>query len=61
MTSATVNRKRGFGFIRLKESSEDVFVHVSEFQDFIKVGDPVKCEIEEVPKGLEAHKVELVK
>lgn len=53
------NRTRGYGFIKTGAVKKDVFVHVSQFDDFIKVGDEVKFEVEQVPKGYEARNVEL--
>ena len=53
------NRSRGYGFIRTDAVKKDVFVHVSEFGEQIKVGDEVRFEVEQVPKGYEARNVEL--
>ncbi len=49
----------GFGFIRLKETGEDFFVHMSHVMDAIKEADDVLFDIEEGIKGLIAVKVRL--
>ena len=54
------NRSRGYGFIHSKDLSSRVFVHVSELDDPVKVGDQVKFRIEKNAKGLMAKEVEVV-
>ena len=55
------NAKRGFGFIRLDDSEQDIFFYYSviEMDGFktVKVGDEVDVEVEETEKGLRATKV----
>ncbi len=54
------NRSKGYGFIHSKDLSSRVFVHVSELEDQVKVGDRVKFRIEKNAKGLMAKEVEVV-
>jgi uncharacterized membrane protein YsdA (DUF1294 family)/cold shock CspA family protein len=53
------DKKRGFGFIRSKALSEDVFVHIRELPDqrALSVGQQVQFETENTDKGLSAVKV----
>ena len=55
------NAKRGFGFIRLDDSNEDIFFYYSsiEMEGFktVKVGQSVEVEVEKTDKGLRATKV----
>lgn len=55
------NAKRGFGFIRLDDSNEDIFFYYNaiEMEGFktVKVGQSVDVEVEETEKGLRATKV----
>lgn len=53
------SKDHGFGFIRLKETGEDFFVHMSHIMDAIKEADEVIFDIEEGIKGLIATKVRL--
>lgn len=53
------NHSRGYGFIKSRDVKKDVFVHISEMENSVKVGDEVKFEVEQVPKGLTAKNVEL--
>ncbi|WP_299184833.1 cold-shock protein [uncultured Aquimarina sp.] len=55
------NTVKGFGFIKLKDSDEDVFVHQSGIKDEIRENDNVKFIMEKGPKGMNAIDVELVK
>lgn len=50
---------QGFGFIRLKESKEDFFVHMKHVMDAIKEADNVIFDIEKGIKGLIAVNVRL--
>lgn len=55
------NAKRGFGFIRLDDSNQDIFFYYNaiEMEGFktVKVGQSVEVEVEETEKGLRATKV----
>lgn len=53
------NNAKGFGFITVKDSGEEVFVHTSNLIDEIRENDNVTFEIEEGEKGLSAVKVSL--
>lgn len=59
------NAKRGFGFIRLDDSEEDIFFYynVIDMDGFktVKVGSPVEVEVEKTDKGLRAKKVVPIK
>ncbi|GAA3574852.1 cold shock domain-containing protein [Snuella lapsa] len=54
------NNAKGFGFISVKDSEEEIFVHTSNLIDQIKENDNVTFEIEKGQKGLSAIKVSLV-
>ena len=55
------NAKRGFGFIRLDDSEQDIFFYYNaiEMEGFktVKVGQAVDVDVEENEKGLRATKV----
>jgi len=54
------NNAKGFGFIQVKDSEEEIFVHTSNLIDQIKENDVVTFDVEEGEKGLSAVKVSLV-
>ena len=54
------NNSRGFGFIKPKDSSEDIFVHESGCIDKIRENDKVKFDVERGKKGLNAINVEVI-
>ena len=54
------NRSRGYGFIRSKQTSKDVFAHVTDMEERVKVGEKVKFEVEFTDKGLKARNIEPV-
>ncbi|OFX23479.1 MAG: cold-shock protein [Bacteroidetes bacterium GWA2_31_9] len=54
------NKTKGFGFITLEDTKEDVFVHQTGLIHEIKENDVVKFEIERGTKGLNAVNVEIV-
>ncbi len=62
MTEGTVkffNNSKGFGFINIKDTDDDVFVHTSNLIDEIRENDQVTFEVEKGEKGLSAVKVRL--
>ncbi|MDU8887074.1 cold shock domain-containing protein [Yeosuana sp. MJ-SS3] len=54
------NNARGFGFITVKDTEEEIFVHTSNLIDEIKENDQVKFEVEKGDKGLNAITVSLI-
>lgn len=54
------NETKGFGFIKVKDTNEDVFVHSTNLIDDIRENDTVQFEIEKGEKGLSAVKVRLL-
>lgn len=54
------NNAKGFGFIKIKDSEEEIFVHTSNLIDEIREDDHVQFEVEKGEKGLSAVKVSLV-
>ncbi len=54
------NTEKGFGFIKPKNSSEDIFVHVNGLIDEIRENDEVQFETEQGRKGLTAVNVEVL-
>jgi CspA family cold shock protein len=53
------NNAKGFGFINIKDSDEDIFVHSTNLIDEIKEDDQVTFDVEKGEKGLSAVKVRL--
>lgn len=53
------NNAKGFGFITVKDSEEEIFVHTSNLIDDIKEDDSVTFDVEKGDKGLSAVKVRL--
>lgn len=54
------NNAKGFGFITVKDSEEEIFVHTSNLIDQIKENDNVTFDVEKGEKGLSAIKVSVV-
>lgn len=54
------NRKRGFGFIRSRQTTKDVFVHINELEARPRIGDKVRFDLRFVPEGPKAVNVELL-
>ncbi|MFD2726483.1 cold-shock protein [Hyunsoonleella rubra] len=54
------NDAKGFGFITVKDSEEEIFVHTSNLIDQIKENDNVTFDVEKGEKGLSAIKVSVV-
>ncbi|MFY7912395.1 MAG: cold-shock protein [Emticicia sp.] len=62
MSNGTVkffNETKGFGFIKVSGSNQEVFVHVSELKDQIRQDDEVTFDIQEGKRGLNAVNVKL--
>jgi len=53
------NETKGFGFIKVEGTNQDVFVHVSGLQDQIRQDDRVTFEIQDGKKGPNAVNVKL--
>ena len=53
------NATKGFGFIKVEETGEEVFVHVSGLIDQIKDNDKVTFEVRDGKKGPNAVNVKL--
>lgn len=51
------NESKGFGFIKIDGSSEEIFVHVTGLNDQIREGDNVTFDVAEGKKGLNAVNV----
>lgn len=53
------NETKGYGFIKVDETGEEVFVHISGLKDEITKDNKVTFEIEKGKKGLNAVNVRL--
>ncbi len=53
------NESKGFGFIKVNGSNQEVFVHVSGLADQIRENDEVTFDLQEGKKGLNAVNVKL--
>lgn len=53
------NPTKGFGFIRIDGTEEDVFVHMSGLVDRIRDNDHVSFTVEQGKKGLNAVNVKI--
>ena len=53
------NQTKGFGFIKVEGTGQEVFVHVSGLVDEIKENDRVTFEVQEGKKGPNAVNVRL--
>ncbi|MCX6243410.1 MAG: cold shock domain-containing protein [Bacteroidetes bacterium] len=54
------NEMRGFGFIKVDETNEELFVHKSDVTGTIRENDAVEFEIQKGQKGLNAVKVRVI-
>jgi CspA family cold shock protein len=62
MESGTVkffNETKGFGFIKVDGSGEEVFVHVSGLVDEVRENDKVTFDLQQGKKGLNAVNVKV--
>lgn len=53
------NETKGFGFIKVKDTNEEIFVHVSGLKEQIRQDDHVVFEVQQGKKGLNAVNVKL--
>ena len=53
------NETKGFGFIKVEGSGEEIFVHVSGLKEEIRENDNVVFDIQDGKKGLNAVNVKL--
>jgi cold shock protein len=51
------NESKGFGFIKMDDPSQEIFVHVTGLVDQVRENDPVTFEITQGRKGLNAVNV----
>lgn len=54
------NGMRGFGFIKVDETGEEIFVHKSDIHGSIREDDAVEFEIQKGKKGLNAVDVKVI-
>ena len=52
-------QRQGYGFIYLKSTGQEVFVHHTDLKDKVKEGDQVTFELDFTPLGCKARKVQL--
>jgi CspA family cold shock protein len=55
------NNSKGFGFITVENSSEDIFVHTTGLIDQVRENDVVTFEVEKGKKGVNAVNVKVVR
>lgn len=54
------NETKGFGFIKVDGTNEEIFVHVSGLKEEIRQNDKVTFEVQQGKKGLNAVNVRLL-
>jgi len=54
------NNSKGFGFILVDDSKEEIFVHQSGLIDTIRENDKVEFDVERGKKGLNAVQVQII-
>lgn len=54
------NEMRGFGFIKVEDTNEELFVHKSEISGTIHENDTVEFEVQNGTKGLSAVNVRVI-
>ena len=54
------NEAKGFGFIKVNDTDQDIFVHSTNLIDNIREDDKVTFDVEQGEKGLSAVKVRLL-
>ncbi len=55
------NEAKGFGFIKVDDSSDEIFVHANDLKETIRENDRVQFEVAEGKKGLNATNVNKIK
>lgn len=55
------NRTKGFGFITVKDTEEEIFVHKSNLNDKVREGDQVTFDVEKGERGPTAVNVNRIK
>ncbi|HNY03078.1 MAG TPA: cold shock domain-containing protein [Bacteroidales bacterium] len=55
------NDVRGFGFIKMADTGEEIFVHKSDVHGTIRENDEVEFEVQKGKKGLNAVDVRVVR
>ena len=53
------NEAKGFGFIKVEGSGEEIFVHATGLQEQIRENDSVVFDVQEGKKGMNAVNVKL--
>jgi CspA family cold shock protein len=54
------NSMRGFGFIKVNDTNEEVFVHKSDIKGMINENDTVEFDLQKGKKGLNAVNVRTI-
>jgi CspA family cold shock protein len=54
------NKAKGFGFIQVADSNEDIFVHESGLVDSITENNKVQFDVERGKKGMNAVNVKVI-
>ncbi len=54
------NRDKNFGFIKIDDTGEEIFVHSSGLVNEVKENDKVRFKLEQGKKGINAVSVELI-
>ena len=54
--------RRGFGFIALEDSQDEIFFHVSNYPEGVEpeIGKDIEFDLAEVPKGKEAQNIKVL-
>ncbi len=55
------NEAKGFGFIKVDETNEEILVHANDLKETLRENDRVQFEIAEGKKGLNATNVNKIK
>jgi cold shock protein len=54
------NQNKGFGFIKVDGTNEEIFVHANDLTDTIDENDKVEFEVQQGKKGLNAVNVKKI-